>query len=266
MKAKKSLGQNFLKSTSVLKKIVNTGSVLPTDLVLEIGPGKGALTRKILDTGARAVAVEKDRELIPILKEEFKKEIKNKKLILIEGDILDLDLKEIGIEKKKYKLVANIPYYITGAIIRKFLSGKTKPEKIVLLVQKEVAERIVARDGRESILSMSVKAYGDPKYIDKVPKRYFSPEPRVDSAILLVDNISSKKLDPKIESVFFDILHAGFGHKRKVLKNNLQKVVSKEIIEDFWEKNHLSPTIRAEELELKHWLLLAKVFNSHKGK
>lgn len=264
MKAKKSLGQNFLKSTSILKKIVSTGGVLATDLVLEIGPGKGALTRKILDTGARVIAVEKDRELIPILKEEFKKEIKNKKLTLIEGDILDLDLKKIGVEKKKYKLVANIPYYITGAIIRKFLSGKTKPEKIVLLVQKEVAERIVARDGRESILSMSVKAYGDPKYIDKVPKRYFSPEPRVDSAILLIDNISNKKLRAKDEDTFFDIIHVGFGHKRKVLKNNLQKVLPKDIIDDFWGKNQLSATIRAEELELKHWLLLLESFNSHK--
>ena len=266
MKAKKSLGQNFLKSTSVLKKIVSTGGVVETDLVLEIGPGKGALTRKILDTGARVVAVEKDRELIPILKEEFKKEIKNKKLILIEGDILDLDLKEIGVEKKKYKLVANIPYYITGAIIRKFLSGKTKPEKIVLLVQKEVAERIVARDGKESILSMSVKAYGDPKYIDKVPKRYFSPEPRVDSAILLIDNISNKKLGSKMESAFFDILHVGFGHKRKVLKSNLQKLISKDIIDEFWQKNQILPTIRAEELKLEHWLMLSRVFNSHKGK
>ena len=142
MKAKKSLGQNFLKSIIVLKKIVSTGSVVATDLVLEIGPGKGALTRKILDTGARVVAVEKDGELIPVLREEFREEIKNKKLILIEGDILDLDLKKVGVEKKKYKLIANIPYYITGAIIRKFLSGKTNPEKIVLLVQKEVAERI----------------------------------------------------------------------------------------------------------------------------
>lgn len=264
MKAKKSLGQNFLKSVSVLKKIVSTGNVVATDLVLEIGPGKGALTRKIIDTGARVVAVEKDRELIPVLEEEFKKEIKNKKLTLIEGDILDLDLKKIGIDKKKYKLIANIPYYITGAIIRKFLSGKTKPEKIVLLVQKEVAERIVARDGRESILSMSVKAYGDPKYIDKVSKRYFSPEPRVDSAILLIDNILGKKLDPKIESTFFDILHAGFGHKRKVLKNNLHKLLPREIIDDFWQKNQLSPTIRAEELRLEHWLMLLKYFNSHK--
>lgn len=265
MKAKKSLGQNFLKSGSVLQKIILTGKLSKNDLVLEIGPGKGALTRKILDAGVKVIAVEKDRELIPILEEEFKKEIKTKKLNLMEEDILDLDIRKLGIKNGKYKLIANIPYYITGAIIKKFLSGKTKPSKMVLLVQKEVAERIVARDRKESILSMSVKAYGDPKYIDKVQKRYFSPEPRVDSAILLIDNISNKKLGDDIENSFFDVIHAGFGHKRKILLNNLKKTVNKETLEIFWAKNKLSINCRAENLHLEDWIELAKLLNSQKS-
>ncbi len=263
MKAKKSLGQNFLKSKGVLKKIVSAGTVSATDVVLEIGPGKGALTRVILDTGAQVIAVEKDRELIPILNEEFKKEIKNKKLILIEGDILDLDLGKIKIGKKKYKLIANIPYYITGAIIRKFLEDTLKPELIVLLVQKEVAERIVARDKKESILSMSIKAYGNPIYIEKVPKRYFTPVPRVDSAIILIKDINTAKLEKIGSESFFKLIHAGFGHKRKVVFSNLKKAVKEDVLREFWEKNNLSMTARAENLLIEHWIELTKLSNSH---
>lgn len=263
MKAKKSLGQNFLKSTSILKKIVSTGGVTESDLILEIGPGKGALTRSILTTGAQVIAVEKDRELIPILNEEFKSEIKNKKLILVEGDILDLDIKEIIPNKKKYKLIANIPYYITGAIIRKFLSGKIKPELMVLLVQKEVAERIVARDKKESILSMSVKAYGTPLYIEKVPKRYFSPAPRVDSAIILIKEISDKSLMGVMDQDLFKLIHSGFSHKRKVVFNNLKNCVDTDKLTLFWEENKLSMTTRAENLHIEHWLELVKLLNSH---
>ena len=187
-RAKKSLGQNFLKSKKALEAIVLAGEISENDTVLEIGPGQGALTEKLLETGAKIIAVEKDDRLIEFLKEKFSKEITSEKFEIIHGDILEIDLDFL--KNKSYKLIANIPYYITGLIFRKFLSGNIQPEKIVILVQKEIADRIIARDGKESLLSLSVKVYGTPKKIMKVEKENFSPKPKVDSAILLIDTIS----------------------------------------------------------------------------
>ncbi|MEK7113685.1 MAG: 16S rRNA (adenine(1518)-N(6)/adenine(1519)-N(6))-dimethyltransferase RsmA, partial [Patescibacteria group bacterium] len=187
-RAKKSLGQNFLKSISALNKIVAAGELFPRDMVLEIGPGKGALTEKLLEKAGQVIAIEKDKVLFEFLSEKFKEEIKNKKLILREDDILEFDASQF----KKFKIIANIPYNITGAILKKFLTAENQPEMMVLMVQNEVAKRIVARDGRESLLSISVKAYGEPKIIEKVPARYFSPAPKVDSAVIAIKNISRK--------------------------------------------------------------------------
>ena len=177
-KAKKSLGQNFLKSQPALNKMCEEGEVNEKDIILEIGPGKGALTEKLLEKSLQVIAIEKDYDLIAILEEKFQEEIKNKKLILLNEDILDFDPISY-FKNKNYKIIANIPYNITGAIFKKFLSSIKQPEKMVLLVQKEVAERIVARDGKESILSLSVKAYGVARYVMKVSKRFFSPSPKV---------------------------------------------------------------------------------------
>lgn len=272
-KAKKSLGQNFLKSVSALNKIIEAGEISGKDIVLEIGPGKGALTEKILEKAGLTIAVEKDRDLFVLLSEKFSKEILAKKLILLEADILDFDITKI-IKSKKYKIIANIPYNITGAILKKFLTEKSQPELMVLMVQNEVAQRITARDKKESILSVSVKAYGEPKIITKVPARYFSPAPKVDSAVLLIKNISRKnftqtppnlplsgktkntsptdkgELEGVNEQKFWEIIHAGFAHKRKKLSNNLKNVISKE-------KNIFSDK-RAEELSLSDWLNLIK--------
>lgn len=196
MKAKKSLGQNFLKSEIALKKIVEAGEIksdLPAqagDVILEIGPGKGALTKKLLEKAGLVIAVEKDYELFGFLKMKFEKEIADKKLILINEDILEFDC--VRQDLTQYKIIANIPYNITGAILKKFLTEKNQPTLMVLMVQHEVAKRIMASDKKESLLSISVKAYGEPKMIMKVPARYFSPAPKVDSAIILIKNISRK--------------------------------------------------------------------------
>ncbi len=273
-KAKKSLGQNFLKSESALRKIVETGEIKPDDVILEIGPGKGVLTKQLLGSSGKVLAVEKDRELVELLKEKFKKEIEEKKLILVEGDILEFEI--TNYELRNYKIIANIPYNITGAILKKFLTAEhpsgialraSQPESMVLLVQKEVAERIVARDSKESILSISVKAYGEPKMIMKVPKRYFSPAPKVDSAIISIKNISRKNFTPLLaeegvgggdsktfEEKFWEIVKTGFAHKRKKLASNL-KLLPKSInsidLEALGNK-------RAEELSLSEWISLAK--------
>jgi 16S rRNA (adenine1518-N6/adenine1519-N6)-dimethyltransferase len=250
-KAKKSLGQNFLKSISALNQIISAGELTENDIVLEIGPGKGALTEKILEKAKLTIAVEKDKDLFALLSEKFSGQIKNKKLILVEADILNFEIEKI-IGKEKYKIIANIPYNITGAILKKFLTEKKQPELMVLMVQNEVAQRIVARNKKESILSTSVKAYGEPKIITKVPARYFSPAPKVDSAVLLIKNISRKFfVENKIsEQKFWEILHAGFAHKRKKLSNNLKIFLTKE--KNFYSNN------RAEELSLEDWVKILK--------
>jgi len=264
VRAKKSLGQNFLKSESILQKIVEAGEVSKNDTVLEIGPGKGSLTKKLLEYAGQVVAIEKDKNLFEFLKEKFSKEIKNKKLILLEEDILDFDPREHGLDTRTYKIIANIPYNITGAILKKFLTGEnpsgvalraSQPKQMVLMVQYEVAKRIIARDKKESILSISVKVYGEPKLIMKVGARYFSPQPKVDSAIICIKNISRKffeenKIDEKL---FWQVIHAGFAHKRKKLGSNLKNL-------SFLNKNFIKVVgnRRAEDLSLKDWVKLLK--------
>lgn len=299
-RAKKNLGQNFLKSQSALKMICSAGDVNKKDTILEIGPGKGALTEKLLEKAGLVIAVEKDHDLFNFLQEKFKNEIKNDptlqnangrgKLILVEGDILDFNhtstilnfcsgprrredeepdhsqkLKLLGCDT--YKLIANIPYNITGAIIKKFLSSNYQPEKMVLLVQKEVAERIVARGGKESILSLSVKAYGTPKYIMKVSKKYFSPSPKVDSAIIAINNISKKNFkNISEENNFFKIIKAGFAHKRKVLRKNLENFCQNEKyvevglpkIDEVFGELGISSNARAEDVSFEKWLKISR--------
>lgn len=253
MTPKKSLGQHFLTNTGIVASIAEAGLVSAGDAVLEVGPGKGILTAELLRRGAKVIAVEKDTELIPLLEEKFKKEIGTKQLILTNDDILDFSPETYNLKPETYKLVANIPYYITGAIIRKFLTEKHQPKKMVLLVQKEVAERIVAKTGKESLLSISVKVYGRPKYIKTVKAGSFAPPPKVDSAILLIDNISRGFFDTISEERFFEILHAGFAHKRKQLFGNLKAVFDEKILREKMTTCSISENVRAESLSMEDW-------------
>ena len=217
---KKSFGQNFLKNKGVIEKIVSSGEVKNGDLVLEIGPGKGALTKELLDRGATVLAIEKDIQMKEILEESFSKEIKSKKLKIIFSDFLLEDLSKIIPKGKEFKVIANIPYYITGAIIEKTLSEKTKPSLAVFLIQKEVAERIMARNRKESILSLSVKVFGNPKIVMTVSRNSFFPAPKVDSAVIKISNI--KKYSKKnFENNFFSLVKNGFAHKRKFVLSNI---------------------------------------------
>ncbi|MFA7192226.1 MAG: 16S rRNA (adenine(1518)-N(6)/adenine(1519)-N(6))-dimethyltransferase RsmA [Candidatus Paceibacterota bacterium] len=256
-KAKKSLGQNFLKSKPALNMMISAGEVGNADTIVEIGPGKGALTEKLLENAGHVIAIEKDRDLIDFLKEKFATEIENGKFELVQGDCLEWN--PSALKAKSYKLIANIPYNITGAILKKFLSEENQPERMVLLVQKEVAERIVARDGKESILSISVKAYGTPKYMMKVEKRFFSPAPKVDSAIIAITAISKKNFkDQEQENKFFEILKSGFAHKRKVLKKNLEDTLLKEKISELFKTYNINEKVRAEDIKLQNWLDFVK--------
>ena len=260
MRAKKHLGQNFLTSNTVARDMVVAANITENDTVVEIGPGTGFLTREIIDSAGKVFAIEKDEELIPRLKAQFAPGTESRKLELIEGDVLEEEiLNKLDIEDGQYKLVANIPYYITGQILRLFLSGEKKPSSVTLMLQKEVASRIVANDKKESILSLSVKIYGTPKYIKKVPARYFSPKPKIDSAILHIENISNVNFSSaEEESLFFKIIKAGFAHKRKYLARNLETLFEKEKIKTLFASCEISEKARAEDVPLEKWLCITK--------
>ena len=247
--AKKSLGQNFLHAPNVIAAMVHAGRVSKEDTVLEVGPGKGALTSKLLETGVHVIAVEKDDRAIPFLQEKFANEIKSGQLELIHDDILLFNNDKL----KNYILIANIPYYITGEFIQKFLETNNQPIRIVVMVQKEVAKRITNTKG--SILSLSVKAYGEPKYLVTVPRKFFRPIPNVDSAVLVIENISKKFFtDSKIEEkYFFEVIKVAFAHKRKVVRKNLEEKISKETLENIWKRENISPNARAEDLSPEMW-------------
>jgi 16S rRNA (adenine1518-N6/adenine1519-N6)-dimethyltransferase len=250
MKPKKHLGQNFLTSIPARIAIVEAGEVTPTDSVLEIGPGRGFLTKALLETGASVTALEKDSDLIPVLTEQFSS---FQNFTLIEGDALTYEP-----EAPNYKLIANIPYYITGAILERYLTHRNQPSTMVVLVQKEVAERVCARDGKESILSLSVKAYGEPKLVYKVSRGSFNPAPTVDSAVLQIKNISRAHfLNQYHEQLFFKTVKAGFAHKRKLLLSNLKEVFPSTNISELFESLSIPPKARAENVTLPLWIRLS---------
>lgn len=249
MQAKKSLGQNFLLSTRVRDQIIESAHLSEKDTVLEIGPGHGFLTEALVEAAGHVIAVEKDDALAPELETTFATDIAAGKLEILHGDILEIGLRL----KQPYKLVANIPYYITGEILRHFLSIETQPSDMVLMLQREVAERIVARNGKESILSLSVKAYGNPKIITRVSAGSFRPVPNVDSAVLSVSDISKDFFSNFSEKLFFTFIKTGFGQKRKTLANNLSELIEKPRIEKILESMNRPAGTRAEDLNLREW-------------
>lgn len=263
--AKKSLGQNFLKSQKAIRQIAGGAGDLTGKKVLEIGPGMGYLTEELLKTSAQKITlIELDDRLIPVLQEKFSQEILDGRVEIIHFDILKIKLEDFGFKKGEYILIANIPYYITGAIMKNIIGGNIYPEKAVVLVQKEVAKRIIANDKKESILSIAIKSIGSPKIIDIVPAGSFVPAPRVDSAILLIDKISKETFDenPENEERFFKTLHAGFAHKRKLLKSNLKdgKIFKNtEEAEAALVKADIKKDARPEILTVKQWKALSSL-------
>ena len=265
--AKKSLGQNFLKNEGVLAKIAAAGNLSSKDTVLEIGPGHGALTKHLLASGATVIAIEKDNTLADELKTTFAKEIKSKKFILIHGDALDETILFDPVRNPSYKLlatsykiVANIPYNITGAFFRMYLGATNPPTDMVVLIQEEVADRIIARNKKESILSIAVKAYGAPEKLFKVSPGSFVPAPKVTSAVIHIHNISKTNFKKADEKLFFEILRAGFAHKRKMLVGNLSELFSKEVIARVFMEAKLPIKTRAEDVSLTTWLTLTSLF------
>ncbi len=246
----------------IAERIAKTAGFAPGAAVFEIGPGTGMLTRELLKLAEKVIALEADDELFEKLQADFAGEIADGRLELIHGDIRTFDIEALP---KGYALVANIPYYLTGEIFRMFLAAPNQPSALTLLVQKEVAERI-ARAKKESILSLSVKAYGTPKYEFTVPRGAFSPAPKVDSAVLTVRGISRAHFTGRGEEErFFTLLHAGFAHKRKFVRNNLAEAgfaiplnAPRSGASGEQAKPVLAEKARAEDVPLSAWLSLAR--------
>lgn len=278
--AKKSLGQNFLKSERALSDMVEAGDIQPGETIIEIGPGKGALTTKLLEKirntpSSRLICIEKDDRLIPLLQEMYEKELQDGLLELIHGDIIDILKDKSGFEAlagtNSYKIIANIPYYITGLIFRGIFDLDRLPSKIVMLVQKEVANRIMAYGdngqtssgnagtGKESILSISIKLYGEPRRVSIVPRGAFVPAPAVDSAIIAVEKIN-RKIPRQQDSLFFDMIHASFSHKRKRLAKNLEAFAPAARTSAQYEKTleelGLDKNVRAEDISIQTYIQL----------
>ena len=259
LKILKSLGQNFLIDENVLGKIVQAAELNKNDIVIEIGPGFGTLTEELSEKCGKVIAIEKDRKLAEKLNGKFRN------IEIITDDILKIKLKEFVKKYSsdgKYKLVSNIPYYITSPIIKMFLESDVQPELIVLLMQKEVAERICAKPGKLSVLALSVQVYGEPEIVDYVDKAAFYPEPKVDSAILRIKNIKKNFSDEYYKDLF-RIIKIGFSSKRKKLANNLSAGlhIGKTQSEKLLKEAGMDSNARAQELELEEWRKLVEIIS-----
>jgi 16S rRNA (adenine1518-N6/adenine1519-N6)-dimethyltransferase len=265
IRAKKGLGQNFLVNDQVLKKILETADLKPTDTVIEVGPGLGLMTAELAKRAGWVIAIELDEHLADILKETLPENV-----VVIKRDILGTDpavLLEGSAPKfpellKSYKVVANLPYYITSAVLRHFLEASVKPETIVVMVQKEVAEAITAKPGEQSILSVSVQFYGKPEIAAVVPASSFYPAPSVDSALVKINVYPKSPLDVDDPDRFFKLVRAGFSAARKQAPNAFARGlgVEKAEIITWLQKSGIDPTRRAETFTLEEWGRLFKIF------
>ena len=250
---KKSLGQHWLKDPEILADIAEAAELTSDDVVLEIGPGLGTLTSRLLARANSVTAVEFDANLARKLPGQFP----GKKLTVVNQDILQFDLNQLP---KKYKVVANVPYYITSKIVEKLMTAENKPSLAVLLVQKEVAERIAAEAGNMSVLSVSVQIFAEAELDIEVPRQFFTPPPKVDSQVVVLRTRNNPLITPEDQRDFFRIVKAGFSAKRKKLRSSLSgglgadKIVAEELLKNAG----ISPDARAEDLAIEDWKRLLK--------
>lgn len=257
MAPNKGLGQHLLISRRALNAVVSAADLSPDDNVLEVGAGPGVLTRELAQRARRVVAVELDRAVLPVLRETTAG-LAN--VEIIPRNLLEVDPEEVfGAES--YKLVANLPYYITSLILRYLLESANPPQVLVVMVQREVAERLVAGPGEMSLLSLSVQFYGTPKIVGYVPATAFYPPPKVDSAIVRVDLHPAPLLDSTASDLFFELIHAGFAEKRKQLHNSLTRHldVPRETIDRWLAEGVIDSMRRPQTLSLEEWLRLARI-------
>ncbi|MFZ2095423.1 MAG: 16S rRNA (adenine(1518)-N(6)/adenine(1519)-N(6))-dimethyltransferase RsmA [Anaerolineales bacterium] len=256
----KSLGQNFLQDETALQQVVEAANITSLDIVLEIGPGLGSLTRHLALNAHKVVAIELDSNLIPILRKVVDQYAN---VQVIQGDFLALDPAAL-ISQPDYLVVANIPYNITSALIRHLLEASLPPRRLVLTVQQEVAQRICATPGDMSLLALSVQVYGHPKIIAHIPATAFYPLPRVDSSIIRIDRYPSPLIPVEELEAFFRLIKAGFSQKRKTLRNALAGglQISSSAAEILLNTARVDPMRRAETLSLSEWHMLTSVFGT----
>jgi len=261
LRADKRLGQNFLQDPYALEKIVRVADIDPSDTVLEIGPGLGNLTRYLAAGAKNVVAIELDERLFPPLEAVI---APYDNIQLVPGDILDLEPGNV-IQQENYLVVANIPYYITSAVIRHLLESNPKPRRIVLTIQKEVAERICAGPGKMSLLALSVQVYGQPWVATQIPSGAFYPAPKVDSSVLVVDIFPDPVVPGMLLDTFFLLIKAGFSQKRKKLRNSLSAGMrqSPAETEKLLHTANIDPQRRAETLSLDEWRILSNLYRDH---
>lgn len=260
----KRLGQNFLISKTILREIIKAADLKPSDIVLEIGPGLGILTRELAKKVKKVLAVEKDKKLTDILKEELNND-KIKNIQILNQDILKFESSSFNL-KESYKLVANLPYYITGPVIRMFLELTNPPKLMILMVQKEVGKRICAQPPKMSKLAVFSQFYGKPEIVKFVSKKSFRPQPKVDSVILRIRPLAltDKRLIETDRKLFSKIVRAGFSQPRKQLINNFSKSLnlSREKVEKWLKENKIQPIRRAESLTVEDWIDLTNNYCS----
>lgn len=263
-KHKKKFGQNFLThQNEVLEKIMEVSKVTEENTVIEIGPGEGALTELLLEKGKKLFCFEIDTDLEKILDKKFSS---NPKFNLKMGDVLEADLKEILNDEKNVKVVANIPYYITSPIINKLIENRDKISEIYIMVQKEVAERICSKAGKErSVLTLAVEYFGEAEYLFTIPKEFFTPVPKVDSAFMSIKLYNGKYENQIDENVFFKYVKAAFSNKRKNILNNLSTLgYSKDEVREIVKELGISDNERAENITIEKYIELAKYLENKK--
>jgi 16S rRNA (adenine1518-N6/adenine1519-N6)-dimethyltransferase len=251
LQPKKRLGQNFLIQPDALRKVVEAASLGEHEQILEIGAGLGVLTIALAELGHTVVAVEYDRDLIPILRDIL---AGHERVSLIHGDILALEMQQL-MNVDDYLVVANIPYQITSALIRRLMESSKRAKRIVLTIQREVAERIVASPGQMSLLALSVQLYGEAEILSHIPASAFYPEPKVQSSVLRIDVYPHPKIQLNELDRFFRMAKAGFSQKRKQLRNALSAGLHLEPqdIERILIAAGVDPTRRAQELSIREW-------------
>jgi len=264
LKARKGLGQHFLVDDAVMETVVTSAELTPDDIVIEVGPGLGIMTDELAKRAGWVIAIELDNKLAGILR----KTLTHDNVVILNEDVLGTDPKKLLQEQGKfpetlrpYKVVANLPYYITSPVLRHFLETSVKPEVMVVMVQKEVAEVIVAGPGKRSVLSISVQFYGKPGIVAHVPATAFYPAPEVDSAVVKIDVYSRPPVDVDEEG-FFRLVRAGFTASRKQVANSLAQGLQlpKNGVLSLLEKANIDPRRRAETFTLEEWAALWRVF------
>jgi 16S rRNA (adenine1518-N6/adenine1519-N6)-dimethyltransferase len=255
----KSLGQNFLTDPGILKRIVEIAEIDSQDLILEIGAGLGHLTRQLAEKARQVIAVEIDQRLLPALEDSLGS-IEN--IQIIQGDILQLDPGDL-VGQQDYLVVANIPYYITSSILRNLLEAGTKPKRIILTLQYQVAHRICATSGKMSVLALSVLMYGEPYLTLRIPAGAFYPTPKVDSAVVRIDLYPEPILLGEAREDYFKLIKAGFQHKRKTLRNSLAAGLNwpKHKTQSLLSAARIDPNRRAESLSIPDWIELTHQYD-----